>query len=487
MNVSRLRDLMVIAAMLLFAAREGLPYVTAFAQEDGGDVVAPAAVPLANNFTYQGKLTQANSNASGPFDFQFALYDAASDGVQVGPTVSTPGLNVTNGLFSASLAFSANAFGGDSRWLEVRVKAVGAPTYDVVGRQELTATPYALYAKNIPLAGDGTASTAARSDHNHFSEAWTGNGNGLSVTSSGSGDAISGTSSSTNGVGLAGINTAGTAIVGISEANGYGAVFGTNNAGYGVVGDSLHGSYAGVLGRDPNGVGVIGRGVNGVKGEGVNGVIGNSTAQGSAGVYGTAFAGSNCTNAGPAALCYGVIGIAESPNTAGVGVMGYGTNTGVWARAASGNATAAVFDGRIYVNGLIDAPAGSVKIPNMQPDLNNVRNIGFAGLQFQQMVAGSFVNGSDIRMKHDVAAITEGLDAVLALRPVSFVYNEGDDRTQLGLIAQEVQPIVPEVVSVGEDEAQTLGIDYAKLVPVLIKAIQEQQAEIDALKAQLGQ
>ena len=71
------------------------------------------------------------------------------------------------------------------------------------------------------------------------------------------------------------------------------------------------------------------------------------------------------------------------------------------------------------------------------------------------------------------------------LRPVSFDWKDKTNKNKrLGLIAQEVQLILPDIVDVGDDEKQTLGINYSALVPVLTKAIQEQQTEIKSLRSE---
>jgi len=69
--------------------------------------------------------------------------------------------------------------------------------------------------------------------------------------------------------------------------------------------------------------------------------------------------------------------------------------------------------------------------------------------------------------------------------PISISLRSDKTRnTYLGLIAQEFQELIPEIVSTGDDAEKTLGMRYAELVPVLIKAIQEQQAIIETLKSQ---
>jgi hypothetical protein len=76
----------------------------------------------------------------------------------------------------------------------------------------------------------------------------------------------------------------------------------------------------------------------------------------------------------------------------------------------------------------------------------------------------------------------------MQLNPVTYIFKDDSANTpQVGFIAQEVQQIIPEVVTGKEGDlskGETLGIVYGNLVPVLTKAIQEQQAEIEALKAE---
>jgi hypothetical protein len=90
---------------------------------------------------------------------------------------------------------------------------------------------------------------------------------------------------------------------------------------------------------------------------------------------------------------------------------------------------------------------------------------------------------SDERLKTNIQVIPYGLDTVNTLRPVCYEWKSpetyGTGR-QVGMIAQEVQQIIPECVS-GSD---TLSLDYQKLVPVLTKAIQELSARLAALEQQ---
>jgi hypothetical protein len=68
----------------------------------------------------------------------------------------------------------------------------------------------------------------------------------------------------------------------------------------------------------------------------------------------------------------------------------------------------------------------------------------------------------------------------MKLKPVSYHWKKHPNQPKsLGLIAQDIQPIIKEIVHVAEDKDQTLSVSYTELIPVLIRAIQEQQAIID--------
>lgn len=114
---------------------------------------------------------------------------------------------------------------------------------------------------------------------------------------------------------------------------------------------------------------------------------------------------------------------------------------------------------------------------------------GFFGLggtflptQPLQMVSGAYVtaagvwtNASDARLKKNIVDTNYGLDQLLQLRSVEYDMKKTGDH-QVGFIAQEVQKIIPDVVSGKEgdvEKGQTLGLSYGNLVPVIVNAIKQ--------------
>ncbi|OAI43763.1 hypothetical protein AYO38_02510 [bacterium SCGC AG-212-C10] len=506
----------VVSAFLAAAVASGTTAVLAGARAD----VAPAATPLASTFTYQGRLEDDDDPATGSYDFQFLLFDAATGGAQVGTTIAAPAVPVQDGLFAVTLNFG-QVFDGNGRWLEVRVRASGSGVHESLGRQELTATPYALYAKatdwagiqNIPGAfsdgadndtlysasppiiqdgttfylsnagcstgdvwkytgagttwscdpdenggGDitsvvagagltggaiegpatlsvifginGSQSVAARADHNHVGQLWqaTSNNRLLELSNQGTGDGLRVTTQDGAGLTVSSNSNAITA----SSTNGYG----------------VRGSSGGCLFQgSPSSSGVYGCGAK----VGSVGVTGNASAS-TGGANGIGIYGSAGSFAPIVPMETGVYGYATG---AGTGV--YGLTNGVNSSAVKGR--------------VINAPGGALA--------------GYflgAPVKMDDGCLGCSPP-SDARLKHDVAPSQYGLAAIAALNPVSFVYNEETygTATHLGFIAQHVKQIIPELASAGDDGYLTL--DYDGLIPVLVKAIQEQQAQIAQLQA----
>lgn len=99
------------------------------------------------------------------------------------------------------------------------------------------------------------------------------------------------------------------------------------------------------------------------------------------------------------------------------------------------------------------------------------------------ITASSFTETSDERLKSQIVPLTNALNIVTALEGKAFVK---DGKASVGLIAQQVQRVLPQVVNASNDEMKTLSVQYGNIVAVLIEAIKEQQVQIDELKAKLG-
>ena len=97
-----------------------------------------------------------------------------------------------------------------------------------------------------------------------------------------------------------------------------------------------------------------------------------------------------------------------------------------------------------------------------------------------------FIATSDIRLKNVVGTVTNALSTVNKLSAIRYTWkDERDDKEHIGFSAQDVLELVPEAVH-GSEETE-YGISYGKLVPVLVEAIKELTAEVEALKKKVGE
>ena len=117
-------------------------------------------------------------------------------------------------------------------------------------------------------------------------------------------------------------------------------------------------------------------------------------------------------------------------------------------------------------------------------NMQNVGNITAAG----NITAPAFLYSSDRRLKENTQLLVGALEKIDQLEGVSFTWQNGTPKSgqrDIGVIAQDVEKVVPEAVHT--DDAGYKSVDYARLVPLLINAIKEQQSEIDDLKAQIAE
>ncbi|OGS32544.1 MAG: hypothetical protein A2218_13210, partial [Elusimicrobia bacterium RIFOXYA2_FULL_53_38] len=176
-----------------------------------------------------------------------------------------------------------------------------------------------------------------------------------------------------------------------------------------------------------------------------------------------------------------------------VAVYGYqtattGTNYGVVGYATGAGATSNT-GGYFYATGATNnaglvVAAGNVGIGTTAPGYA-LTVVGTA------WVTSSAWSGSDKRWKKNITPLQSSLSKIMRLNPVDFDWRKDEfpglnfaEGRQIGFIAQEVESVMPEVVTTNKEGYK--GISYEQIVPVLTKAIQEQQKQIDELKAKLN-
>ncbi len=113
-------------------------------------------------FTYQGSLKDTNVSANGPYDMSFKLFDALTNGTQIGASLDIPGVQVVNGIFTVNLDFGPAAFtNGSPRFLQIEVRLGG--TFGQLTllspRQPVASAPFAVKSLSSDTATTATNAT----------------------------------------------------------------------------------------------------------------------------------------------------------------------------------------------------------------------------------------------------------------------------------------------------------------------------------------
>ncbi len=323
-----------------------------------------AQTAVSTNFSYQGRLKRAGTPFTGACNFRFDLWDAATNGTQVG-TIPLADVPVTEGLFAVELDFG-DQFQGEARWLATAVQCPDDGDFTELGREPLTAVPYAL--------GLRPNTTVESETQNAFT--------------------------------------------GVANAQYRGGLVGLNygSGGYGVYGASPNGT--GVFGLSDNWIGVYGE-TDAPGSSGVAGVWGRANQVGGVGVVGQAKASDSIGVKGAANVAGGVGVWGESNQNTGV----YGQSSagaGVWGVSSNASGVYGSTGGQ-YASGVLGINTGSGwgvqgKADNGTGVYGNSKNWhGVVGISENQAgVYGRSTNGLaglfDGTVRSKVVQITGGSD-----------------------------------------------------------------------------
>ncbi|MEO8583173.1 MAG: tail fiber domain-containing protein [Flavitalea sp.] len=136
-----------------------------------------------------------------------------------------------------------------------------------------------------------------------------------------------------------------------------------------------------------------------------------------------------------------------------------------------------------------NAPAEKLSVGGiLAPSVDNSFTLGNSTTRWASVWAtNGAIQTSDARLKTNIEPLTYGLSSLMAMRSVAYNWKTSPaSNHKIGLIAQEVKKVVPEVV-IGDETKENLGLNYAELVPVLINSLQQQQHRLDELKAELAE
>jgi hypothetical protein len=151
-------------------------------------------------------------------------------------------------------------------------------------------------------------------------------------------------------------------------------------------------------------------------------------------------------------------------------------------------------------NGFVVSSNGTTGITRHQAEALNLNRTGNNGsvLVFQRSgtnegsvsvtTTGTTYNTtSDIRLKTDINPIADATDKLMAMNAVTHKWKADPDADAVhGFIAQEMQEIVPEAVSKGDNEDDMWSMDYGRITPVLVAALQDAHKKIEELAAEVA-
>ena len=155
---------------------------------------APALNGQSSAFTYQGRLNLNGAPANGIYDLAFSLFSTSSGGSPVPSPFTNNATAISNGLFTVTITSLVDGvFNGSAYWLEISARTNGAASFTTLTpRQEVTHTPYAIFAEGAKATGligtlpptsfSGTygAAVAMNNANNTFSGSFSGNGANVS-------------------------------------------------------------------------------------------------------------------------------------------------------------------------------------------------------------------------------------------------------------------------------------------------------------------
>ncbi len=436
------------------------------------------ADPMGTAFTYQGRIMDGGSPADDTYDLQFMLYDALTSGTQQGSAVEKNDVDVNDGYFTVTLDFGDAVFNGDARWVQIGVRpgeSTGAYT-TLTPRHELTPSVYALRTAGIAVSngnvGIGTSTPVSR----------------LSVVDS-SLPALSIYNSADNQFEGGRIRflevPANTFLGGYLHYDGSNNVF---NIGVHNVADQL-------TSHDTNAISIL-RG---------SGNIGIGTSDPSCDLDVQGGTHSQVRTYGPGNPYFAAVSsdndvFTKLQSVGGTlrGVVGTNSNHEFW--VYTNNTPRMVFDtsGKVGIG---------MSVPTQRLDVNgNVRCV-------------DVLETSDEQLKTDVRPLGGVLEKLDQVRAVSFRWNEKaqslgarSGERQIGVLAQELEQIFPELVTTPEpvaaaellgtypeegrtpelkeqierdvNNSQYKAVCYSKLTVVLLKAIKELQEETRTLQAE---
>lgn len=491
-------------------------------------VFSMAVFAQTTSFKYQGSLSEGGIAANGTFQMQFRLFDAMSGGTQIGTTLTDIPVTATNGVVTVALDFGAGAFNGANRWLEIAVRRNSGQPYTTLSpREQVAASPYAIRTISASVSDSLSGSCIGCVQDAHISSV--------------SGPKVTGTvANATNAAQLGGLvanQYVQTSDARLSDARN--PLPGSSNyvqnqsaapqmsASFNISGNGTIGGNLGIGTSSPqsrvgvqtaddayglthtNGPVTVGSYIGASAGWfgtrsnhplhfftndslqqmtlATNGNFGIGT--GSPGQRLQVDAGNvlvrgpnNFTaNGDRASLYFGSIDhYISSVRGAGIRIGTFGAGDAITVAQSSGNVGIGLTNpGRkLEVNGQIATTSSTTDCPSGWFCAIHTWDVSLSSILYSGLV-----QRSDARLKRNIRPLDSVTSKLLELTGVSYEWKEGKPGTQYGFIAQDVERVLPDLVT--SDQRGYKGVDYIALIPFTVEAIKAQQNQIRDLELKL--
>lgn len=113
------------------------------------------------------------------------------------------------------------------------------------------------------------------------------------------------------------------------------------------------------------------------------------------------------------------------------------------------------------------------------PEVSMVKDLGRNGNYWRNLFYTNAYTPSDRRLKTAINPLSYNLETLMKLATYEYVYTfDTEQKKHFGFMAQQLEEVIPELVHRATNEEGSLSINYTELIPILIKALQEQQQHI---------